>query len=331
MNFKTFLSVTPTRIVKYARNIDYDFTDYTGKLQGEKLTSSSDTFGIVSQKGNAKIQKAIDWLICLSSDKRTFNPKFNSFFTWQVNFVTLSLPSKQMHTDKFLKKALLDKFLTYATRKWNIGNYLWRQEPQANGNIHYHICTDVFIPWQELRDVWINILKSYDYISNFEKLHHHKIPNCTDIHSLKNIKNIGAYLAKYCGKSSKGISIMLTKKNAKFPINSPYKFKGYYNSKTKKYENSYSFKGKQFYRQTYGRLWGCSQELSKVSKCKFMASDEQEKDLCRSASKGKIFTKYYDYCTIFNTRLVDMVDRGLKSIFDKVIDFILKCREPIPI
>ena len=325
MNIRTFFSVTPTRIVKYCRNVDRDFKDYSNFSIINQLCNSKDNFGLVSDKGNRNIHKCIDWLIVTSTEKKTFNPKYNSYFFWNVNFITLTLPSKQQHTDKHLKKILLDKFLTYSARRWNVKNYLWRQEPQSNGNIHYHICTDVFIPWQELKDVWINILRSYGYISAYQEKHFDKIPNCTDVHSLKNIKNIGAYLAKYCGKSSTGISILLTKGNTINPIKAPFKPQLFYNSKTNKKSSSYTFKSKKFYRQTFGRLWGCSQFLSKVKNMKFQATDEQERDLCKAETKGLIDRKEYDYCNIYKIQIHTMIEKGLSSIFDKCISYIKSC------
>ena len=322
MNIKTFFSITPTRIVKYVRNIDRDFTDYSQYNVITQLCSSKDNFGLVSDKGNRNIHKCIDWLLVTASEKRTFNPKYKSYYTWTANFITLTLPSKQTHPDKVLKKILLDKFLTYSARRFGVQNYLWRQEPQANGNIHYHICTDVFIPWQELKDVWVNILRSYGYISAYQEKHFDKIPNCTDIHSLKNIKNIGAYLAKYCGKSSTGISILLSKGNTPNPTKAPFKKTDYYNSKQKYFYKNYSFKDKKFYRQTFGRLWGCSQFLSKVSKMKFQATDEQEREICRAETKQLIHRKEYDYCNIYKVQIHTMIDKGLTTLFQKCIEFI---------
>jgi hypothetical protein len=322
MDIKTFFSITPTRVVKYSRNCERDFTDYSYLINNGQLTSSKDNFGLVSDKGNRSIHKCIDWLLVTASEKRTLNPKFGTFYSWTANFITLTLPAKQMHPDKELKKILLDKFLTYAARRFGVQNYLWRQEPQSNGNIHYHICTDVFIPWQELKDVWINILRSYGYISAYQEKHFDKIPNCTDIHSLKNIKNIGAYLSKYCGKSSSGISVLLTKGNTINPIKAPFKQKDFYNSKNKTFSKSYNFKDKKFYRQTYGRLWGCSQFLSKVKNMRFLATDQQEKDLCKATIKGQVQQKIYDYCSIYKVDICNMVEKGLNSIFEKCISYI---------
>jgi predicted transcriptional regulator len=302
--------------------MDRDFTDYSSSIINGQLTSSTDTFGLVSDKGNRNIHKCIDWLLVLASEKRSYNPKYNSYYTWTANFITLTLPCKQFHTDKVLKKILLDKFLIYASRKFGVQNYLWRQEPQSAGNIHYHVCTDVFIPWQKLLNTWCSILRSAGYMDVYQNGDLSKIPNCTDIHSLKKIKNIGAYLAKYCGKSSTGISILLSKGNTKNPIKAPLQRQIYYSSKTKTYSSSYSFSAKKFYRQTYGRLWGCSQLLSRVKEMRFMASDEQEREICRAVKAKKIIRQEYDYCDVFRLHISTMIDVGLNSIFDRCISYI---------
>jgi hypothetical protein len=88
--------------------------------------------------------------------------------------------------------------LIVAKRKWNLINYVWRAEPQANGNIHFHILSDVFIPHDELRIVWNRIQVKNGYIVPSAKKQN---PNSTDIHSLKTIGNVAAYVSKYCTKN----------------------------------------------------------------------------------------------------------------------------------
>lgn len=116
-------------------------------------------------------------------------------------FITLTLSSTQIHCDKKINRELLNKFLIKAKRKWGVKNFIWKAEVQVNGNIHYHILTDRYIGHESLRLEWNNIQESLGYISRFEKKHHHRNPNSTDIHSLKKIKNVTAYIGKYMSKS----------------------------------------------------------------------------------------------------------------------------------
>ena len=124
-----------------------------------------------------------------------------------ISFITLTLPSKQKHTDKEVKKDLLNWFLIRIKRDFGVTIFLWKAESQNNGNIHFHILVNRFVPWREIRDTWNDCLDKYGYIADFEKNHGHRDPNSTDIHGLYKDKkgdkvgNIAAYLAKYMSKN----------------------------------------------------------------------------------------------------------------------------------
>lgn len=160
------------------------------------------TLGNISRNAERRISQAIDWLLVLAKDKIFFNHKFKKDYKFKINFITLTLCSPQRHTDNEIKNKLLNQFLIEAKKKWNLSNYVWRAESQKNGNIHFHIISDTFIPWNELRNVWNRIQQKLDYVSEFRKVNGNKVPNSTDIHSVSKLKNVSAYLAKYCTKNT---------------------------------------------------------------------------------------------------------------------------------
>lgn len=112
-------------------------------------------------------------------------------------FVTLTLSSRQIHCDKTIKRECLNHFLIYLNRHYGVRNYVWKAELQKNGNIHYHIITDKFIPHQELRELWNTAQNRLSYVDMFD----HSNPNSTDIHSLQRVKNVMAYVGKYMSKN----------------------------------------------------------------------------------------------------------------------------------
>ena len=57
-------------------------------------------------------------------------------------FLTLTLPSEQIHNDKEVKRKCLNWYLITLQRKHHIKNYIWVSEKQKNGNIHFHLCID---------------------------------------------------------------------------------------------------------------------------------------------------------------------------------------------
>ena len=64
-----------------------------------------------------------------------------------LNFLTLTLPAKQIYSDQLVKRYCLNRFLRALKYiKPNI-NYIWRCEKQENGNIHFHVTLDKYIFW----------------------------------------------------------------------------------------------------------------------------------------------------------------------------------------
>jgi len=191
--------------------------------------------GFLSSKSAKKIKTAIDLLLYISQNKKVLHKKSGKYYNFKINFVTLTLSSTQQHSDQFIKDNLLKQFLTECKQKFNVVHYLWRAEAQANGNIHFHIVTDKFLPWSWIRSTWNRIQDKHDYIAQYAASQRHKFrngfffdekckykstrseqlkrykkaknedfynPNSTDVHSIKAIRNISAYLAKYCTKNS---------------------------------------------------------------------------------------------------------------------------------
>ena len=270
----------------------YRVENYVSNRQRIKFESLSnlddnDPDGILSTKAANRIKLAIDWLLLLATNKKIFSKKHGKYFKFKVNFVTLTLSAKQVHPDNEIKARLLNQFLLEAKKKWGVKNYLWRAESQQNGNIHFHVVTDRFIPWDELRQTWNRIQNKLGYVDRYAEQQRDKFkdgfvfeekygekwgyeqqfraykkaikedwnnPNSTDVHSIKRIRNIGAYLAKYCTKQSKG-------------------------------------------RKIDGDLWRLSQGLSQLKSIVWERDSiiEHELSIISKAFKNK--TKIYEYCT----------------------------------
>jgi hypothetical protein len=99
-----------------------------------------------------------------------------------------------------IKQKLLNHFLLVAKRKWAVVHYIWRAEAQRNGTIHFHIIFDRFIPYNELRNAWNNIQDKLGYVREYTAKSKKHDPNSTDIHSLKKVRNLSAYLSEYVSK-----------------------------------------------------------------------------------------------------------------------------------
>lgn len=118
--------------------------------------------------------------------------------------------------------------------------YFWRAEAQKNGNIHFHILADRYLHYEYLQTTWNRILNKFGFIDRYRLQQKEKFkngfvpdlrksdvwpiasqieaykkgkannwtqPNSTDVHSVRQIKNLGAYLSKYVSKSEEARKI----------------------------------------------------------------------------------------------------------------------------
>jgi hypothetical protein len=190
--------------------------------------------GFMSGKTKRQIKEYLhNWIGSVGAffhNSRTFRRKADHQFC----FVTLTLPAEQAHEDKELARKLIKPFLQDLKRKKDIQNYLYVTERQKNLNLHWHLIIDKPIDHGQLRALWNKHLARLGYIDQYRKnqeWHHrngfkvraelaHKWkeadqfaayckglaenwsnPNTTDIHSLKRVYNVPAYLTKYITKS----------------------------------------------------------------------------------------------------------------------------------
>src|SRR5690554_5071199 len=121
------------------------------EMSEKQLENLSKNWGKVDYKGELSKQTSRKIAHLLQVWQRTLyinSLKSNSLQSQKVRnlvFITLTLSSKQVHDDNFIKRNLLNNFIIYMGRKFDMKNYLWKAEKQKNGSIHFHIVTDVYI------------------------------------------------------------------------------------------------------------------------------------------------------------------------------------------
>jgi hypothetical protein len=150
-------------------------------------------------KGERKrLKYACSMLQLLSKEKTATNWKANKKFNYKLVFITLTLPSlKHSISDKTAKNVYLKNFIKRLRQKYGLTHYVWKAEAQENGNIHFHLTANIYIHYLLLRQEWNSVLKDSGLIEEFHKSNGHRNPNSTDIHSVKNVKNLGSYMVKY--------------------------------------------------------------------------------------------------------------------------------------
>jgi hypothetical protein len=307
------LSIHPTRINYFytplerrsgahSKLIHYEETDSVAErsdvLSDSVASNLPDQFrdhyhyGKISKTAEHKINRAIDYLTYLAQPKRLPYTQHGKGLLFRLNFITLTLSSEQIHSDHEIMLRVFSPFLQSLRQKWHVSNYIWRAERQSSGGIHYHIVTDRFIPWNELRNVWNRYQQTLGYVTRYRDnqinwnregfrprpelyktwprtkqykayiegiRHDWQSPNSTDVHSLKLITNVRAYFKKYM---------------------------------TKEGQNSY----------IEGRLWGCSNRLSDLTGARVAEYSKIDQEMRKiEADKSiKRFTSDF-FTTIFIT------------------------------
>jgi len=309
-----YISVRPSRITFYEKYESSYTKSPLAKSRSEENLKENRPDPKLSKKAARRIKDAIDWLLFLAADKKAYSEKHGRYYKFKVTFITLTLSSSQIHDDRIIKSKLLNSFLTLAKTKWKVSKYLWRAEPQKNGNIHFHLITDRFIPWDELRDTWNRIQNKLGYVDRYqakfrdmsfdEYLQNYPVtkfvsrskrltawkngqacgwsnPNSTDIHSVIRIGNLAAYLAKYCTKKSTG-------------------------------------------REILGDLWRLSYSLSNLKSAVTCVYSDLENEVGVIIEKYfKAFTKY-SYCSVLYVSIYDVLKHPSKHIKTLLNEYVIQ-------
>lgn len=285
--------------------------------QSDRIINSSRTAnGIVSKNARRKMSNALDYLLLMASPKSGQLPKTGKKFQFRIVFITLDLPSKQIHTDNVIKSKCLNSFLIELTRYHNVRNYIWRAEKQKNGNIHFHLIIDKFILYNELRKRWNRIVNKLGYVDRYaenqKEFHkdgfrlrpelttkwtakqqyqayltgiksHWTSPNSTDIHSVKFIQNIKSYISKYLTKNEK-------KKN---PTDD-------------KCEDITS---------QIGRLWGCNTDLSNIKGARLQVDSEISEALTHILKSTKCQVYDTEYFSVYSIDINQLANHSPTILF----------------
>jgi hypothetical protein len=292
--------------------------DCLTKKQSVPLNFQNNTHnGKLSKIAIKKITRSINYLTYLVPKRRYYTTADAKSGTYFLNFITLTLSSKQIHSDNEIKRSILEPFLNDCRKKFKVRNYIWRAERQENGNIHFHIISDRFIWWNDLRNSWNYFQEQLGYVTRYRmamrefhkegfqprediknKWPIHKqltawrqgirtdwnSPNSSDVHSLKSIANVRSYLAKYITKTDNSSVIE-------------------------------------------GRLWGSSYGLTGITGSREFADGSISDDLEKLMSNKVVKVYKSDYFTVifFDPGLLNKI--GLFTLIASLYNY---CRQKFP-
>lgn len=319
MVFEPTIGISPSRISAYT-------TIHGGNRPKSDLSKALAAYngqnkhrGEMSKRAAKRIREKVEWLCFLSKKRRVRPNTGGKSFDFRINFITLTLPSPQKHTDNEIKSKCLNQFLTELRQKFGMKNYLWKAELQGNDNIHFHLTTDIYIHHETIRTIWNRINSKLGYVQAYQdkmramsfgdyvrhrtrqgKGHLSKLrksyefgqktnwtqPNSTDVRSVKGVRNLANYLAKYLSKDA-GKKSDCESTNARLQAFT-------------------------------GNLWYCSTSLSRLSTYKTQPS-KRTLDFADSVAKlQKSIAKAYEYVECIYFELASLPS-ALRKILDKVL------------
>lgn len=197
-----FVSIQHKKLVTYSipveRNSSKRYSLANHRSEGVNVAYNT---GKLSHGARKRLKSSIELLIDISPKKWFTVPSTGKRFQFQITFLTLTLSAPQGDiTDKTVVKTLLEPFLQTLRRKYKCKSYVWRAEKQKNGNLHFHITTNQYIPYDTVRDDWNRCQNKLGLINQFSAKYGHSNPNSTDIHSVRGVRDLARYMVKYMSK-----------------------------------------------------------------------------------------------------------------------------------
>lgn len=250
----------------------------------------------LSYQTKKKIHDSVAYLNQMAPKKTIKTKSGKLIYNFKTSFITLTLPSQQIHSDQEIKKCL-NNFLTTLRTKFNVQNYVWKAELQQNQNIHFHIITDQYIHHHAIRYYWnkaINVLGYVDqYKGKFEKM---SLKEYAESRKIDVSKAVNGYVYGRKTKwQSPGTENVQAIRNTKML--------SYYVGKyiTKPASEKEEITPKELERiKNFGRVWGRSQSLSRIKYITRYCWKSLKNMLKEIDAKMESFDRIvYDYCTVY--------------------------------
>lgn len=121
----------------------------------------------LSKSSKRKLFDSINYMYALSPKRNIEMKTGKHIYNYKMSFVTLTLPSKQSHSDKYIKANYLNQFLVELRKHYSCTNFVWKAELQKNDNIHFHLILDKYVDYQALRRRWNRILDKGGYVKAY--------------------------------------------------------------------------------------------------------------------------------------------------------------------
>lgn len=155
--------------------------------------------GAMTDGAIKRLRRCVSLLVQKSPNRMIYNPVTAGRHRFRIGFVTLTVAEQGKDTAKDVYKKCMAPWLRWA-RRAGMEDYVWKAELQQRGALHYHIATNEFLHWKDIRDTWNKYQRKAGYLQKFAQAKGHYHANSTDVHAMRKVKNIERYLTKYMQK-----------------------------------------------------------------------------------------------------------------------------------
>jgi hypothetical protein len=178
---------------------EYEKNQFRKTIDYERLKqiSSTNYQGEIKFRSRRLIEKRFDaWFRSLQVLNK-FNETHGIRENYRFVMVTLTLCAKQFHNDKYIKLKMLKPFIKKMEKDYKVQNWAWKAESQKNGNIHFHIVIDKFVPKKWINKTWETYLDKMGYLKIFQEKTNKKHPPAANVLGQDKMLNPVSYLTKY--------------------------------------------------------------------------------------------------------------------------------------
>ena len=305
--------------------VSYWKSDEVRKKQSFKVEKRKKLVsGHISKKSKSNLSNCFHWLRAISNKKDVYSKAENLHFTFRLSFITLTLPSVQLHSDEYIKSHCLAPLLKWLERTWYCNSVIWKAEVQNNGNLHFHITTNKFVHWKSVRSKWNMIMSNHGYCKVFQDGSNDKGDAATQVKAVIKDKDIEKYISSYMSKKDTMKRMWNDKsKKYQFIISDVCELNNHYYLK-ENYRVIECSDGtmREYKRKVQGRLWGASQHLNQPSFYVTERCNEFKKmdDLMQFSDSVKIIST--DFCKIhlYNEKVFNKLPHQLQDEYNFIVN-----------
>lgn len=163
--------------------------------------------GEVTEKSQKRVKQLLyAWKYALDEGNR-YNKEMGIKNEIRLVFLTLTLSSQQVHEDKEIKKLVLEPYLKWLQREYDVKNWLWKAEKQRNGNIHFHLIIDRYVDKLKVQEKWNYYQNKLGYIDRYYEKTGKVNPPSTQVESFSSSEKGIDYAIKYATKENGNIKV----------------------------------------------------------------------------------------------------------------------------